>query len=374
MKSNRKLLRYIELIQKTYYGTEKFNQAKSQRDNWQNYSYLQKEVEKVISGGYDINLLDFKKHHDEMLNICKENFSVYENPRDSKLYYDLFNNVLKSTQYSRFKFEHRPVAIGSIPIGTMNAKAVNLGSIGSLIFFNKGVFSFCNQIAKLITSCFSFIENNADGKDYFDQNFSNIINKINNTASISNRFIDLYSSYCVHGSVDYSEQYFQDHRYGIFITIIRDTMEHFIMAHEYAHICLHHNTKSYRFLTNEDFEEDDRWLMEYEADLFAVDNVWQHYEREGLSLVQCSLGITCFYMSQILLSNIIKSENEGTHPSISNRYEIVKILMEQHLSELEMNTLQIFENTFNYLLEANRNAMYAKILVMEYEKFNSSST
>jgi len=129
-----------------------------------------------------------------------------------------------------------PPLFGTLMSGSIaNARTILVPSSNKkLLVFDSGFFDFFNLLAKIVAS-WIYLE---------DQNAQSSSSTINNTTkshlernAIITGFLDLIKSYLIEGNLSLAKQYWiLDVKKHQIVSILRDSMELFVVCHEYAHI------------------------------------------------------------------------------------------------------------------------------------------
>jgi hypothetical protein len=159
-----------------------------------------------------------------------------------KIFYSLINDyskrLIELAELHGFVLNQK-VVLGTLPTGQVNARAIWVPSGGIIIAFNYGLFLFIHLMAKATTQFF-VKKAGENGKLAFSLSDEDITASLDSNKEGHVRFVEVLFAYLVLGSPSFARQYFQKgFGYSMLTTILRDSAEFFVLAHEYAHIFIH---------------------------------------------------------------------------------------------------------------------------------------
>lgn len=311
-------------------------------------------------------MIDKQIYKDYMSQISTELPTKLQNP----LTYSLLKIIIKNLKViveenrdslsQKFKIENNAFPVfGTVSMGEFSAQICSPeNSEDSLIIFSDGLFGFANLISKVIASCFPYIK---DKKGALS--FSTDLNKIKSNIKKNNlliaRFIDLMFSYMLQEDPHRAQQYLINKDNLFLSTIIRDSFEFFVAAHEYAHYVLGHlsdsTTEKLFDLESEKIEAIAyNWKQELEADELGAYLTILYMGRNRIDSLLSGLGIwVCLSVIEIIEKLKATYEDKDlefinfstTHPPVSVR----KDFLIKHYPEIQ--TAEKLFKSIDYIFE-----------------------
>jgi hypothetical protein len=106
----------------------------------------------------------------------------------------------------------------------------------------------------------------------FSTDKDHIRQRIDSDDSVVHRFADVLLAYAATGRPGNAEQYFPEAHYGRLAEVLRNSMELFVMGHEYGHIILGHLSQAESTESTPSGAEEIRysWTQEYAADFVGA--------------------------------------------------------------------------------------------------------
>jgi hypothetical protein len=313
------------------------------RDNWERMfgEYGGEDREAVIQLAED--------ELSSVQNIC----SIYEDPGTLMLMAHLKRDVDAALKRLRLG-PLNDLVIGTLATGELNALAVKVPSTaGHIVVLNRGLFPLLNLSAKILTQCFRIADHTVHGPQDERVGFAlthSLRDRIRLRFSTPNprvRFWNLMIMQIM-GSAAQAAVNFQDPIRVKFHSMIRDTMELFIFAHEAGHVVGGHLTRSSnerRMVAKSEIQTASRdWNDEFEADRIATQLVIdsERHEQTPLPVVALSLHYLFVLMeyvdrgSNILLMGRDVETESGSHPPSSARRAALRQVLVQLLTKEEM--------------------------------------
>jgi hypothetical protein len=239
----------------------------------------------------------------------------------------------------------RPL-LGTLPTGQVNAMTVLVpGTSEHLVIFESQLFLFALLFSKAVVRALPF-ERDGDGWVRFSAEQAQVRSNIEQDREVLQRFLEVLLAYVVHGAPAAAPQYFPPEPYQSFAAILRDSMELFVLGHEYGHIIEGHlgmTTKSAALLGD---QEVDRvtysWQQELEADKWGLQLMIPAMQRSR----QVDLGLS-FWGADFFFSSVdvvrkaiavLRTGREETvslesHPPPDVRREVVRRVLASSLPD-----------------------------------------
>ena len=281
---------------------------------------------------------------------------------------------------------------GTLPYGDLNAMAYSFDNGEYLIIFESELLQFCNLITKIVARSFPYEEK--DGKIIYQFTEQTVLSKLESDEVILGRFQDLLINYLITGYATAAKQYYLEGAYLDLHAHLLESMETFIMGHEYSHILLRHigSDQPQKNLTNaEKFKMTYSWPEEYEADglglpLMLIGLRFIGKQNDFISYCGAELFFSAYEIIQ-RGACILKTGNDnfylrsdssdgllGSHPPPDMRRENLRKLMKNNYGDKSIETSLIvekiikalWEKTKPYLIE-NHNELYKKFLSYKVE-------
>ena len=265
---------------------------------------------------------------------------------EDPLVYSILNNHSASIEQSISEFKltlpFRPI-IGTLPSGRVNAMAIALPT-GSdfLVVFERCVLVFAGSLCRIAASMFP--QNGCDehGRQQYrvPKNPEEVDNLLSENPSAQKDFEDLLFSYLFNGDVSFSSYVIPETATIPLKHLWVQSMELFIMGHEYAHIVLGHLSAGLRTRTHvagQTVEEiTPEWDQEIEADCLGIQLMLAAMRRNRIQPVLSFQGAELFFDAIEVVERGVAllacgDENRHmftTHPPSSERRSIVRQLLE----------------------------------------------
>lgn len=239
---------------------------------------------------------EFEQYQKELRAQVKAAFTAsvptkYEDPG----WYSVLTNLAERTDKAASKLGMTvPVAplLGTLPSGRVNAAAICLGPKDYIIVFEVGLFGFANLLSKVIALAMPF-RGDVDGKLEFGTEITTL------PEEAVARFQDVLFAYLFLGHPHFAQPYLPPpHLQGV-ASLLRKSMELFVLGHEYGHIISGHfgnALPSSNLLGGVNTEEVTRsWIQEFEADAVGTSLVVSAMAQDGMDLALSFWGADFFF-------------------------------------------------------------------------------
>jgi hypothetical protein len=234
-----------------------------------------------------------------------------------------------------------PLIFGTLPTGQVNARAVLMpGADYYLVLFESGLFSFANEMAKIIAQLLPparlseydiTIEKPADPDLRVDAN-----------PAMVDRFDAVLRAYVVEGNPRRLTHLDIALPYKTMAVVLLRTMELFVLGHELGHLIARHLLKSQRVPSGLGAMSAERvqmnWDQEHEADHWGF-NYLMAVEKPSMGLKLCYSGCDLFFScirSVERCLNVLQFGPAGedrqstvdTHPPVAARREYLRTVIQ----------------------------------------------
>ncbi len=321
----------------------------------------------------------------------------YQDPGEYVLLEHIFEDIrsfVKNLKTDDKRIKELPdiPTFGTVKMGSFSAQISGSGEGDYLILFANGMFGFANLLSKVIGDSFVLIKE--ENFYSFSTDFDQIKIRLEEKKEIQRHFNDLMMGYMIRENAHAARQYFPSRQLSAIASIIREGMEIFVAAHEYAHLILGHLSSDTRRIRvtgegeknlRESQEEDDEikesiynWKDEVEADSLAVIITMGVMTQKGYDRALSFMGPGTAMLGMELLEGLENLKegrdpqtprNSKTHPSGNLRkqvmYEIVKTDVPEALNLMEsiekivqylwMNYLEFYKNMEEATKKINEN-------------------
>lgn len=284
------------------------------------------------------------------------------------LTYSLLRDLLKKVETAAAELEipipKEKYLFGTLPTGMINASLIPVPSGGSIVAINQGLFTFINLVSKAISIFVPF--KNTAGKLSFSLNQDDIEKELNTNLTGHYRFIDAFSKYISTFDPAKAEAYILETSQTILASLLRDTAEQFIVAHEYAHLILKDNKSNSDSITNNDLicEYPIDWIEEYIADTLGLRIVLHSNLNKGWDHSLSYIGVEFLFTCLSLLEEIDENnDKKQSHPPAKLRREFLRYQIgdqQNEISEAVLELGDIISNLMMQLWERNRDAIINK--------------
>lgn len=320
---------------------------------------------------------EFKEKYRRIIKSVEENLPTkFQDPGEYMLLDDIFKEIqaaingIKGPDGTITRLPEIPT-FGTVRMGSFSAQIAGSGRGDYLILFASGLFGFANLLAKVIGDSFVLTEDN-EGYS-FSTDFEQIKIRLKEKREIQKHFDDLMMGYMIRENAHAARQYFPSRELEAIASIIREGMEVFVAAHEYAHLILGHLSADTREIRQKRYRAEDtdsssaeeerineiiyNWKDETAADSLGADITMAVMMRKGYDRALAFMGPGTAMLGMWLLEgleNLKEGEdpetprNSETHPSVILRKHALyeKVKSEEPEILLLMETV---ENIMQYL-------------------------
>jgi hypothetical protein len=279
-------------------------------------------------------------------NAKAEMPTKYEEPSG----YHLMTNLARQVEDAASELGHplpiRP-QLGTLPTQNVNAMAVRVpDSDEYLILFESELFTFALLLSKVVARAIPF-KGSESGMLNFSTEGEDIEKSIAENPEITRRFREVVLAYLIKGRPSAAPAYLPEEPYGTLAAILRQSMELFIMAHEYAHIISGHLSESKTAPIDVGGQHGDEvirsWQQELEADAQGLELMVRAMQKRNHDLALSYWGADLFFScievveQGISIMRTGRESEEGqltdSHPPVQLRREMLRELLKRSLPE-----------------------------------------
>jgi len=302
----------------------------------------QKFEEEFIRQFYESQILDGSQSFEEFRKIALNGLrgssditiSDYQDPAWYALIAGMVKEIEEALHERGIRLNPSPI-FGSLPTGRVNGIALKVPEDDQIIILiEDGLFGFANLAAKVITRAFPF-KGEDEGRLTFSTKDSDWQQELAAKPEISERFLEVLLAYILGGHPHLARPYLPEPNYDGISSVLRETMEIFVLCHEYGHIVSGHlnvdNTKK-SMIADEDMDEiATSWQEEFEADIKGLDFMLEVMRKRGFDLSLSFWGVEFFFgcidvverAVSIIRTGDVNVQISATHPPTEMRREML---------------------------------------------------
>lgn len=358
-----KAIRYLEKIQEDSllerFGVDFAEEYKQLFKNKENTDFL----EEFIKTQKTATAEEIEELKNEVIKSFQSVVILtrYEVPHSAILLNTLFAKIDETAKRINCKIAKRPI-IGTAFSKSFNAFAVRVPDTKeNVIVFESELFTLCNLLAKIIASCLPDFK--IGEKVSFSYTKDRIENHLRTNPIISQRFADFVDNAILEGQPNKTKQYFLSDIVGKLHYELLNSLELFIVGHEYGHIFAGHLDKAILVKTMIGDEEFSKikpdWQMEYEADFHGV-NLLVNSDNSRNFLPFSILGPELFFTfiditeranALIYQGKEVRSSGDDEHPATYDRRISIRDMLNRGLPKDELKAYQVGGQFLENVLE-----------------------
>lgn len=233
---------------------------------------------------------------------------------------------------------------GTVPTGRVNGFAMAIpNSNYRAILLEDGLFGFANLMCKAVAMVFPGRE--TEGRDgiSFSTDWDDVSETLNTNPEIGARFFDALAAYLVAGHPHAAKPYLASRSVTFLSSVLRDSMETFVVAHEFGHVVAGHLGPAVsRKMMIADVDVDTistDWIQEFEADAIGLEAMLAVRIQHGYDLSLSFWGADAFFgcidvvekALSILLFGEEKPWQADTHPPTTMRRDMMRLILSRSL-------------------------------------------
>jgi hypothetical protein len=248
----------------------------------------------------------------------------FEDPVPYALLVGLADSVESAAADLSIPLPPRPL-LGTLPTGQVNAMTVLVpGTDEHIVVFESELFVFAAKLSKIVAWALP-LEGDADDEHLrFSFDEAKVFKNIEQNREILQRFGELLLAYVVNGRPGAASHYFLPEAYRSLALVIHESMELFVLGHEYGHIIAGHLGKAESRAALLGDDEVDRvaysWEQELEADRWGLQLMIPAMQSEGHDVSTSFWGADLFFSSVDIVRRAIAVLRTGTEESTSLEY------------------------------------------------------
>lgn len=257
---------------------------------------------------------------------------------------------------------------GTVPTGRVNGFAVAIPDTNyRAILLEDGLFGFANLMCKAVAMAFPEKASEKEGVSV-STDWNDVSEKLRTDPGIALRFFDALASYLVHGHPHAARPYLASRSVTYISSVLRDSMETFVVAHEYGHIVAGHLGPAVaRRMMIADVDVDTistDWAQEFEADAIGLEAMLAVRMQSGYDLALSFWGADAFFgcidvvekALSVLLYGEERSWQAETHPPTTMRRDMIRLILVESLknkneeaAQSAINLAKILEDVIDHL-------------------------
>ena len=286
----------------------------------------------------------------------------YELPISFSILKSLFEKIQATAENTTIKITKTPY-IGTSLSKEYNAFACKVPNTNdNVIIFESELFTLANLTAKLIASCLPDFKITKESV-LFSFEVTRIKEHIKNDKNLKNRFSDFIQNAIYLGEPNKTQQYFLDKTYQRLHYELLNSLELFVVAHEYGHISAGHleNTNNVKSITNENERSIilPDWEEEYEADEIGLFLLLNSLDKESMFPFSY-LGPELFFTILDLDERACSLYSEGkekrildneTHPPSFERRNKIRNLLKKNIPKNHLESYLVASKFLENIIE-----------------------
>lgn len=307
MYKDQKAFEYLEGLQESIYmklgawAEREMNTAKAYETNSTFFSWF---IDKFIDSQLrDLSSEERAKERERIICELKKDLEStptrFENPGYYKLLVAFSEQIEKAAKDLSIPVPSHLV-FGTLPTGRVNAMAVLIPNNGGyLVLFESQIFTFANLFSKVVASALPLKSDSSKENYLFSIADEDWKENIRNNPDVLRRFFEVITAYLLLGRPIDAPAYLPEPHIGSLAGVLRNSMELFIMAHEYGHIISDHfassENKLYYLHEYEVTEINQSWHQEFEADAMGIQLMIQAMIKDGYDISLSFWGSDFFF-------------------------------------------------------------------------------
>ena len=342
-----KALAYLERIQKGTYESLRLQRPWLLPDYETRFDDLVRKIydTRVAAGNDEVSFEAFQRQARlEALGSPDLIPSAWQHPSS----YLLMSRMVKEIEDALDRWGVKPELLpvfGSLPTGRVNGVTLAVpGTRAAIVLLEDGLFGFANLAAKAIVRVFP-LESDDGERVRFSMATTDWQQQLASTPEIVERFSDVLFAYILGGHPHKARPYLPDPGYDEPSTLLRESMELFVMGHEYAHfLCGHVHAPSVGRTKLGDLDVEEirtNFRRELEADVRGLDIMLDVMGARGVDLSLSLWGADFFFECIDFIQRAVRLVATGkasvpastTHPPPALRRKFLHDVLRHNLSD-----------------------------------------
>lgn len=314
------------------------------------------EVMKEILGKEDVS--EEYSMVQEMLNASVLK-TKYQNPYTYGILNDIVQSIekIKADIFRNMDLDIKMPCFGTVDYDVFSAEICAANCDEKLIIISDGLFTFANLISKIMTQIFPLEKD--DDIQRFSADIEKIKRQIEDNKEIKLRFFDLMLACIVTKEPPRAKPYIIDFRLNALLSVIRESFEIFVVAHEYSHSILGHledkkinSTSKIEELSDSEIKEIfHSWEDEIMADVYGAGITLAIMNKKKfdpyvsmLGIIVCMNSFVLFdKIEQLRQGNSDKQKISKSHPSGAMREKFVE---QQYFENKDLGLFKMIDTLF----------------------------
>jgi hypothetical protein len=293
----------------------------------------------------------------QYIETLKQVPSPYENPTGYWIMAQLADEIEAAAARTNLPIVSKPV-LGTLPLGEFNAKTVLIpDATEHLVIFQGGLFNFALLLSKAIARAIPFKTEDDESTTFFFTDDA-MRERIEGDSSVAGRFAEVVVAYATTGDPGIAPQYWLEPVYNQLAAAFRQSMELFLLGHEYGHVVAGHlsqQTPSAALISDPDVNAFQfSWNQEYEADRYGVVlsmNAMTNHEPQSNAALSYS-GSDLLFSAMDVMDRAISLLNYGDEgfrklgshpPSFDRRSKLRTLILERESKEESASIIHFAE-------------------------------
>ncbi|OYD64403.1 UNVERIFIED_ORG: hypothetical protein BDU10_7011 [Burkholderia sp. CF145] len=292
-----------------------------------------------------MTLEEFRKGtRDSLFGSLSSPISSYQDPAFYFLLSHMTSEIEGILDEQKVEIYPRPI-FGSLPTGRVNGVALRVPDSDQLIvLLEDGLFGFANLTAKAVSRVFP-LKGEGDGRLTFSVGESDWKKEFAARPDVVERFVELLLAYLIGGHPHAARPYLPEPKYEGITSLLRDSMELFVLSHEYGHCISGHldmgQTKKAMLGGEETDEVLTSWNQEIEADVAGLGIMLAVMRKRGFDLSLSFWGVDFFFGCIEIVERAVSILRTGraevpissTHPPTELRREMMHRVLKNSVPE-----------------------------------------
>lgn len=292
----------------------------------------------------------------------------FEEPGGFRLISSLIDGIEDVLTKNSVELPARP-RFGTLATGRVNAMTVAVPGGGYLVLLERELIHFANLVSKALALAFPTSGTDEAGRVGFSTHPDQVAEHLDADPSAVDRFTETVLAYVLTGAPGAAEPYILDTTHYQSLTgLFRDSMEFFVVGHEYGHLLAGHLASAHRqaaALAADGIEAEEvefAWRQEFEADVIGAQlGAAAMMAKNGQDLSFGFCGFEVFFGSLEVMDRAVSlmqfgdesARVLGTHPPNADRRRLLREFVKEVLGEEEsvgpLGLGQMIESAFDTL-------------------------
>lgn len=306
--------RYLESIQRATYrslGTEPRIYSEE---------FIQSSIQRFLDSATAVNMSEEQRSRfaaSMKKELLASTPSRYEDPLGYALISSLDSKIRKVIDSSLHM--STPPVFGTLPTRHVNARAFRVpGARTKVVVFEDQIWNFANLFCKAIAMGVPS-KGRGEAGESFSTDLADLPAWLKSHPDPAQRMYELLSAYVTRGAPGAAPQYFPPQPHAVLADKLRESMEVFVLGHEYGHVIAGHlgEGKTVRAAIGDAHfdEEISSWQQELEADGLGLALSVRAMRNEGLDVALSYWGADLFMTALDAVERALGVMRDGREPS-----------------------------------------------------------